>query len=338
MDVYETTSVYDERIAVVSSSSNPKSYSSISALKDEEVKVIKNSKISKFLTKNNIKVKEYNNSNDLINNVSKSDILALDYSTYDYYVRNDLKKFKIDYEFNLDAEYTFVGRDISSNKTFNNFFDFYLTFVPKEEVSNQSYVELLNYNDSNKIIKVVLSLVSAFLVVLLGLLTFRFIKNAKKHKTKLSKTDKLRYVDALTSLKNRNYLNDNVEKWDSSEVYPQAIIIVDLNNVAYINDNFGHTEGDKLIVEAAGILISNQMTNSEIIRTSGNEFLIYCLGHDEKETITYIRKLNKEFKNLSHGFGAAVGYSMITDGIKSVDDAINEATIVMKNTKEENHS
>ena len=337
MDVYQTSSVYDEKIVIVTSANNDQIYTSLSSLKDETVKVIKDSKINNFLNKNQIKTKEYDNSNDLINSASKDDVLAVDYYTYDYYVRDNLKKFKIDYEFNLNNEYNFVGRDISGNKTFNEFFDFYLTFVPSEDVINQSYIELLNYNDSNKIIKVILSLISAFLVLVLGILTFRFIKNTKKHKTKLSKTDKLRYVDALTSLKNRNYLNDNVEKWDSSEVYPQSIIVVDLNNVAYINDNFGHTEGDKLIIEAAGILINNQMTNSEIMRTSGNEFLIYSVGHDEKETITYIRKLNKEFKNLSHGFGATVGYSMITDGIKSVDDAINEATIVMRNAKEENN-
>lgn len=333
--IYETTSIYDEKIVITSNSLNSKIYSSLSALKDKEVKVIKNSKISAYLRDNKIKIKEYDNSNDLINNISKKDVLVLDYNTYDYYVRDVLKKFKIDYEFYLDTEYNFVGRNIPSNKTFNSFFDFYLTFVPTEEVINHGYIKLLNYNDGDKLVRVILSLVSAFLIVLFGLFTLRFINNAKKHKTKLSKTDKLRYVDSLTSLKNRNYLNDNVEKWDYNEVYPQAIIIVDLNNVAYINDNFGHTEGDKVLVETAGILINNQMSHSEIIRTSGNEFLIYAVGHDEKETITYIRKLNKEFKNLSHGFGAAIGYSMINDGIKSVDDAINEATIVMKNNKEE---
>ena len=40
-------------------------------------------------------------------------------------------------------------------------------------------------------------------------------------------------------------------------------------------------------------------------------------------------------KSLPHEFGAAVGYSMITDEIKSLDDAINEATIEMIASKEE---
>ena len=140
----------------------------------------------------------------------------------------------------------------------------------------------------------------------------------------------------LTSLKNRNYLNDNITIWDESEVYPQSIIIIDLNNIAYINDNYGHAEGDEVIKEAANILIKNQLANSEIIRTNGNEFLIYLVGYEERQIVSYLKKLNKELKELSHGFGSASGYSMINDGIKTIDDAINEATIEMRTNKEEN--
>ena len=47
--------------------------------------------------------------------------------------------------------------------------------------------------------------------------------------------------------------------------------------------------------------------------------------------------LNKELKDLPYGFGAAIGYSMIDDEIKTVDDAINEATIEMRMDKEKNY-
>ena len=40
-------------------------------------------------------------------------------------------------------------------------------------------------------------------------------------------------------------------------------------------------------------------------------------------------------KELPHGFGAAIGYSMITDDIKLIDDAINEATLEMRTHKED---
>ena len=71
------------------------------------------------------------------------------------------------------------------------------------------------------------------------------------------------------------------------------------------------------------------------MRTNGNEFLIYMVEYEEKQVVSYIRKLNKELKDLNHGFGAAIGYSMIIDELKTIDDAINEATLDMKNNKEE---
>ena len=161
------------------------------------------------------------------------------------------------------------------------------------------------------------------------------INKSKKPSVSFKKSEKIKYMDMLTSLKNRNYLNDNIDKWEESQVYPQAIIIIDLNNIAYINDNYGHNAGDEEIKEAANVLIKNQVINSDIVRTNGNEFLIYLVGYKERQIELYIRKLNKELKDLSHEFGAAIGYSMITDDIKTIDDAINEATIAMRKIKED---
>ena len=93
-------------------------------------------------------------------------------------------------------------------------------------------------------------------------------------------------------------------------------------------------EGDNVIKKAASILIVNQLENTDIIRTDGNEFLIYMVGYDEKKVIEFTRKINKELKELPHGFGATLGYSMIEDDVKTIDDAINEATLSMRQAKE----
>lgn len=335
MDIYKTVSVYDEKIAVIADENIGLTINSINSLTGHTVKVVKDTKISQFLEEHGVKVKTYNSTKDLIKSLNKNDIATIDYYTYDNYIRNDLSNFKALYTFNLEDEYTFVTRDISANKTFNELYDFYLSFINDKQIVNNSYNELLNYTNSNKLIQLLIALFSAVILVLVGIITGKVLKKRKDHNSKLSKTEKLRYIDSLTSLKNRNYLNDNVSNWDASDIYPQSIIVVDLNNLAYINDNFGHTEGDKVIVEGAAVLINNQLPNSEIIRTNGNEFLVFMVGNDEKTVVTYIRKLHKEFKKLSHGFGAAIGYSMINDEIKTIDDAVNEATIDMRNNKQE---
>ena len=331
-NTYQTIPIYDSMVAIITDNDTDLVVNNVTSLKGAEVLTVKNSKIAKYLKDNNIKTKEYDNIKDLINNINSTSIAAIDEYTYDYYVRLDLKNFKNLHTIDINNNY---GYTIKKNKNLNEFFDFYLSFINVKEIINESYKDLLLSNNNNKNLQIILSSIAIVLLAVAGIITKIILSKKKDINSKLSKTDKLRYVDSLTSLKNRNYLNDNIEKWDNSEAYPQSIIIIDLNNIAYINDNFGHTEGDKVIVEAASILINHQLSNSEILRTNGNEFLIFIIGHDEKDIVTYIRKLNKEFKELSHGFGAATGYSMINDEIKTIDDAINEATLDMRNNKEE---
>lgn len=331
-DTYKTIPIYDSKIAIITDNDTDLVVNNVSSLKDKTVLTIKNSKIAEYLKDNDIKTKEYDNTKDLINNIKAENVAAIDEYTYDYYVRSDLKNFKKLHTLDIENNYGYIAK---KSKNINEFLNFYLSFINTKEIMNESYKDLLLEDNNNKNLQLILSSLAIVLLAIAGIITKIIFSKKKDINSKLSKTDKLRYVDSLTSLKNRNYLNDNIEKWDNSEAYPQSVIVIDLNNVAYINDNFGHTEGDKVIIEAASILINHQLSNSEILRTNGNEFLIFVIGHDEKTIVTYIRKLNKEFKELSHGFGAAIGYSMINDEIKTIDDAINEATLDMRSNKEE---
>jgi diguanylate cyclase (GGDEF)-like protein len=293
--------------------------------------------INDELSKVGAKVKTYAGIKELLGAVNSKSIVVIDKSTYDFYKDINFNDFKVDYQYNLNNEYNYVIRDIKNNEVFENFFNYYLSFANEVPAINKGYYNAVNSAATSTLFRKVVTGVGLVLTMLFAfLLGSRFMPNkTKKRRVVMKKEDKLRYVDMLTSLKNRNYLNDNIELWDASEVYPQSIIILDLNNIAYINDNYGHQEGDEVIKQAANILITSQIPNTDIIRTNGNEFLIYLVGYDEKQIIVHIKKLTKEFKELSHGFGAALGYSMITDGIKTIDDAINEATLDMRNNKEE---
>ena len=336
LDVFDTTSIYDEKIVCISDINNNIVVNSIAALKPYTIKVVKDTKIAKYLKENEIDVNEYDNLKNLLNSLNKESIALINEYTYNYYMHSNLKDFKVDYVELLPYEYNFTIKDNSENSIFKDFFNFYLSFSNEKAKLNNSYSKLL----ATKSIRKLIVQIALYLFAFIGLCTvirklFGLLLIKKLRKNNLSKEHKLKYVDMLTSLKNRNYLNDNIEKWDASEVYPQTIIVIDLNNVAYINDNYGHQEGDNLIKEAANILIKTQISNTEIIRTNGNEFVVYMVGYDEKQVLSYIKKLNREFKDLAHGFGAAIGYSIINDAIKTIDDAINEATLDMRNNKEE---
>lgn len=337
LDVYNTVSPYDEKIVVASGYNNDLILNSVKSLKGLSVITLSNTIIEDELNEVEADVKTYNSVSDLLSAVNNNSIVVIDKATYDFYKNSSFENFKIDYQYNLNNDYTYMIRDIKNNEVFENFFNYYLAFANETPMINTGYYNAVNATTTSTLLRKVITGLGLVIILLLAfLLGSRFMPNkSKKRKTTMRKEDKLRYVDMLTSLKNRNYLNDNIELWDASEVYPQSIIILDLNNIAYINDNYGHQEGDEVIRQAANILIKNQIPKSDIIRTNGNEFLIYLVEYDEKQVIAYIKKMNKEFKELAHGFGAAIGYSMITDGIKTIDDAINEATLDMRNNKEE---
>ena len=150
---------------------------------------------------------------------------------------------------------------------------------------------------------------------------------------KIKKEDKLKFVDQLTSLKNRNYLNENMPNWNKNTLYPQCVIMIDLKKIQEINDTLGYEEGDNQIKSAANSLIKTQLDNTDIIRTNGNEFMIYSIGYNQKQITSYIHKLSKELNNLPYNYGVCITYSMIENDLKSIEDAINECVEDIKNQK-----
>ena len=330
-----TKSGIDSQLVIASKTNNNVVIDSLYAIKDFKVAIIDSNKIENYLIENNINYVKYNNITDLLKNVKNNELILLDLENYNYYKNSYLSDYKIDYVTDIINNYKYVINN--KDKTFSNLFDFYCNYVSIDKIISDGY-DSISYKVVNYY--AILVIVVILLLITLILITINKVKKLlkarkKKRRINLSKIDKLKFIDQLTSLKNRAYLNSKIDSWDNSEIYPQAIIIVDLNNIAYINDNYGREEGDNVIVEAASILINSQLPNSEIIRTDGNEFLIYLVGYSEKNVISYLRGLSRELKKLSHGFGAASGYSIISDGIKTIDDAVNEATLDMKNNKED---
>lgn len=330
-----TITPVDTNIVFLTKNDSKMSINSLASLKNKSVMVLKNSKIAKILIDNNISIQEYDTYKKMFSkkNINRDVIIALDLDNYEYYKTRSLFNFHINYIYDESLSYGFMISE--ENTLFTKLFNFYLEYIDINTIVNIDYVNVYQYEGLN-IFLLITVIVLLFIIIIqfIGKIR-RIISYIFKHNKKtLSKDEKLKYIDNLTSLKNRAYLNDNIDIWDNSEIYPQIIVVVDLNNIAYINDNFGHEEGDKVITEAANILIQTQLPKTEIIRTDGNEFLIYMVEYEEKKAVSYIRKLNREFKNLSHGFGAAIGYSIINDAIKTIDDAVNEATLDMRTNKE----
>lgn len=327
VDIINTNSLFKEEYVILSKDTFI--VNSVKSLKDREVSVVKDSYIYDFVNSNGVRTKTFDNNEELCRSLSSNSVVIVDKDTYNYYKNKKFNDYNVLYEGVLPYEYTFAIRDVNKNTVFAKLFSYYTSSVNYEGV-RYAY----NTNSTVYDFGVLVTFITVVATILFIVLTIFIVKKKKNKEVSLRNYDKLKYIDSMTSLKNRTYLNSKIKEWDDNVIYPQAFVVVDLNNLKYINDSHGHEEGDTLIKKAASILIVNQEANTDIIRTDGNEFLIYMVGYDEKKVVAYIRKIYKELKELPYGFGAAIGYSMILDDVKTVDDAINEATLDMRNKKE----
>ncbi|HPE15163.1 MAG TPA: diguanylate cyclase [Bacilli bacterium] len=292
-----------------------------------------NTYIYESLANNNYDIKVLNK----INGNIKNGIIIVDKYQYLYNINDKLKNYKLLFSEDIENDYTFVVSD--NNTLLYSLFNFVNEYGNHENYKTMAMNNLDEITDLSHDYFYILKI--AALIILIPLIAGAIIyklRQTKKEKNIVKKEDRLKYTDMLTSLKNRNYLNDNMKKWGDMKVFPRTIVIVDLNNLKYVNDNYGYDAGNDLIVKAASVLINNQLEKSEIIRSDGNEFLIYLLGYSEKQVNNYTSKLQKELDKLPYGFGAAIGYSTISDEIKTIDDAINEATIEMRTNKEQGYN
>ena len=330
----EVDSLMNISFVVVAPEANSLVINSVATLSQNTIYVQKNSIIEKYLTSlGGINIKTYTNEKELKKVARKEEIIVLDKEEFNYYKKSFLGNYSIRYSNTLSETYNFY---IKGNDTFNLLFEKYIQTLDPNEIKVKG-----NYNHTytmqsgtilGQVAKYSLLVITSFIIILY--LVYRSTKKIKITK-KIKKEDKMKYIDQLTSLKNRNYLNENIASWNKNTIYPQATIIIDLNQVRNINDTLGYEQGDAQIKAAANVLIKTQLDNTDIMRTDGNEYLIYLVGYQEKQVVSYIRKLYKEFKNLPYEHGASIGYSMITSDMKTIEDSINESVEDMRTKKEE---
>ena len=319
---------------IIAKESNSMVVNSLDSLKGKTVYVLQDSMLYNYLaTIDDITINTYRNVKELKKIAKQDNIIMIDHNTYDTYANKELSGYTVRYTSNTDGTYNFkVREDGPFYKTLN-------AFIKLQDPNLTINEGLYNYAKTLKsgtvlgtIAKYSLYLIIGFVVIMY--LLYKSTKRVKISK-KIKKVEKIRYIDQLTSLKNRNYLNENINAWNKNTIYPQATIVLDLNKLQEINDTLGYEKGDRQIKAAANILIKTQLDNSDIMRTDGNEFLIYLVGYEERQIISYIKKLYKEFKNLPYEYGATIGHSMITNDLKSIEDAINESVEDMKQKKQD---
>lgn len=339
---YKSTSYgINSTLSIITRKDNSKVFNSVYGLSGEEVYVKKESVLESYLNKlDNVIVKTYENNKELFKLVNKKDndlIIVMDKYIYDFYSKLELKDYVSKYETVTQNKFDFKIK--SDEVVLYNLLNKYISYLDKDDVINKGLYNHEEVVSKGEVLNniAVYSILFILLVLCVSLITYKRSKNIRIAR-RIRKDEKIRFIDDLTCLKNRSFLNDALKTWNNNTIYPQTIIVMDLNRLKEINDKHGVQEGDKQIQAAANALIKTQLDNSELMRSDGNEFVIYTVGYTQKQIVNYIHKLNKELKKLPYQYGAEFGYSFILNNLKTIEDALNEATLDMKEKKESGDS
>ena len=116
--------------------------------------------------------------------------------------------------------------------------------------------------------------------------------NLRYQRSLLEKMDEMYLRDSLTGIYNRIGFRKTFDELIENGTYkdePVTVIMSDMDGLKYINDNFGHIEGDSAIVTVANALSNSLPEESIPSRIGGDELFAVIFGVvDPKEIIKRI--------------------------------------------------
>ena len=99
------------------------------------------------------------------------------------------------------------------------------------------------------------------------------------------------YLDELSGLLNRRYLNGVLSKKEKTEDSLHGIMM-DVNDFKEINDTFGHNAGDRAVRWMGELLLKSVPKSAIVIRYSGDEFVALLPDIEEDGVRSVMDKIN----------------------------------------------
>jgi len=129
--------------------------------------------------------------------------------------------------------------------------------------------------------------------------TYFDITERKKMEEEL---EKLAHFDALTGCCNRGYgmgLLEQQMKLAQRKKYPLLLAYIDIDRLKYINDTFGHKEGDMVLKEGAKLFKSTLREIDIICRIGGDEFFFIFPDSSLDDAPLIRERINKNLEKLN---------------------------------------
>jgi diguanylate cyclase (GGDEF)-like protein len=152
------------------------------------------------------------------------------------------------------------------------------------------------------------------------------------------------YHDALTGLPNRRHLLEAIDGELERTDVPVAILYLDLDRFKVVNDTWGHSVGDELLVDFSRRLRGAVRAHDLAARLGGDEFAVLVRDADVEAAVGTARRVLAAVGGtyaLSCGdlaCHASVGVAVATEETSSADDLVRNADIAMYSVKRSDRS
>ena len=149
---------------------------------------------------------------------------------------------------------------------------------------------------------------------------------AKERESMLGKLQNLAITDGLTKLQNsRHFYNQLSMEVGRSNRYnhPLSLLLLDIDHFKGYNDNYGHLEGDRVLVRIAQVIKSCLRTMDSAYRYGGEEFTIILPETNAKEALIVAERLRSAVE--AETFGPSPGTPVkVTISVGVTEYAKNE--------------
>lgn len=104
------------------------------------------------------------------------------------------------------------------------------------------------------------------------------------------------YIDPLTGVYNRLYLEHHLDEIVVKDSFPTTIIMADIDGLKEINDKEGHAAGDAYIVNCAETIKGALRANDNLFRIGGDEFILLFANTDKQTGELILKRIKREFE------------------------------------------
>ena len=124
----------------------------------------------------------------------------------------------------------------------------------------------------------------------------------------VEESEDYKFYDSFTQLYNRSYGMLTLETW-IHEKRQFALIFVDLDSLKYVNDEFGHNEGDLYISNAVKYL-RTFAPDTVVCRNGGDEFMMLAPDISFESAEDLLNDIHKKFSNEEYLHDKTFRYSI----------------------------